>query len=133
MTEPVIVRLEAIHLDEAFARTLSPEAVSALVSFPSFALESGQKTLAVGGAIQITPGRVRLWLKTTPGAEILAIRIFRSAQKFTRLALTENHRVECICTDNLSARVAKMLSYKQDAIIRNYQPGCDAILFSIVR
>ncbi|MDC7940291.1 hypothetical protein [Raoultella ornithinolytica] len=133
MTEPVIVRLEEFHLNEIFQNSLPQKAVEALVSFPSFAMEYGQKTLATGGAIQIAPGRVRLWLNTVPGAEVFPIHIFRTARKFTEIALTENHRVECICTDNLSARVAKMLSYQQDAIIRSYQPGCDARLFSIVR
>lgn len=133
MTEPVIVHLEAFHLEDIFPIPLPPEAVASLVSFPSFALECGDKTLAAGGAIQAAPGRVRLWLNTGPGAELFAIRIFRAARKFTEIALAENHRVECICTDNLSARVAKMLSYQQDAVIRNYQPGRDARLFSIVR
>lgn len=133
MTEPVIVHLEEFHLNEIFPDSLPPEAVAALVSFPSFAMEYGEKTLAAGGAIQIAPGRVRLWLKTATGAELFPVHIFRTARRFTEIALAENHRVECICTDNLSARVAKMLSYRQDAIIRNYQPGCDARLFSILR
>lgn len=133
MTEPVIVRLEEFHIHEIFQDPLPQEAVAALVSFPSFAMEYGDKTLAAGGAIQIAPGRVRLWLNTVPGAEVFPVHIFRTAWKFTEIALAENHRVECICTDNLSARVAKMLSYQQDAIIRSYQPGCDARLFSIVR
>lgn len=92
-----------------------------------------EKTLAAGGAIQLAPGRVRLWLYTVPDAEQFPVHIFRAALRFTEIALSENYRVECICADNLSARVAKMLSYQQDAIIRNYQPGCDARLFSIVR
>lgn len=133
MTDPVIVRLEEFHLNEIFTDPLPPEAVASLVSFPSFAMEYGETTLAVGGAIQIAPGRVRLWLKTAPGAELFPIHIYRAARRFTKIALAENHRVECICPDNLSARVAKMLSYQQDAIIRNYQPGRDARLFSIVR
>ncbi|MBD3706019.1 hypothetical protein IE993_19855 [Klebsiella pneumoniae] len=94
---------------------------------------TGKKTLAAGGAIQLAPGRVRLWLHTVPDAEQFPVHIFRAALRFTEIALSENYRVECICADNLSARVAKMLSYQQDAIIRNYQPGCDARLFSIVR
>lgn len=133
MTDAAIVRLEEFHLDEIFPEPLPPETVAALVSFPSFALERGEKTLAAGGAIQIAPGRVRLWLKANPDAADFSVRIFRAAAQFTAIALRENHRVECVCTDNLSARVAKMLSYQQDAIIRNYQPGCDARLFSIVR
>ncbi|MEN0615491.1 hypothetical protein [Klebsiella indica] len=133
MTEPVIVRIEEFHIHEIFQDSLSQEAVSTLVSFPSFAMEYGEKTLAAGGAIQIAPGRVRLWLNTAPGAELFPVHIFRAARRFTEIALTENHRVECICIDNLSSRVAKMLSYQQDVIIRNYQPGCDARLFSIVR
>ncbi|HDZ0443373.1 TPA: hypothetical protein ACSPFY_000387 [Klebsiella pneumoniae] len=133
MTEPVIVRLEEFHIHDIFQEPLLQEVVAALVSFPSFAMEYGEKTLAAGGAIQIAPGRVRLWLNTAPGAELFPIHIFRAARKFTEIALAENYRVECICADNLSARVAKMLSYRQDAIIRNYQPGCDARLFSIVR
>ncbi len=133
MTEPVIVRLEEFHIHEIFQDPLPQEAVAALVSFPSFAMEYGEKTLAAGGAIQIAPGRVRLWLKTATGAELFPVHIFRAALRFTEIALSENYRVECICADNLSARVAKMLSYQQDAIIRNYQPGCDARLFSIVR
>ncbi|HHN5932851.1 MAG: hypothetical protein ACLT24_27345 [Klebsiella sp.] len=133
MTEPIIVHLEEFHLNEIFPDSLPPEAVASLVSFPSFAMEYGEKTLAAGGAIQLAPGRVRLWLNTAPGAELFPIHIFRAARKFTEIALAENYRVECICADNLSARVAKMLSYQQDAIIRNYQPGCDARLFSIVR
>ncbi|STU07590.1 Uncharacterised protein [Klebsiella pneumoniae] len=94
---------------------------------------TGKKTLAAGGAIQLAPGRVRLWLHTVPGAEQFPVHIFRAALRFTEIALSENYRVECICADNLSARVAKMLSYQQDAIIRNYKPGCDARIFSIVR
>ncbi|KDE37420.1 hypothetical protein AW40_07175 [Kosakonia radicincitans UMEnt01/12] len=133
MTDTAIVRLEEFHLDEIFPKPLPPETIAALVSFPSFALECGQKTFAVGGAIQIAPDRVRLWLKTIPESAEFSIRIFRAAAQFTAIAARDNHRVECICTDNLSARVAKMLSYQQDAIIRNYQPGCDARLFSIVR
>lgn len=133
MTEPVIVHLEEFHLNEIFPNPLPAEAIASLVSFPSFAMEYGKTTLAVGGAIQIAPGRVRLWLNTGPGAELSPVHIFRAARRFTEIALAENHRVECVCIDNLSARVAKMLSYQQDAIIRNYQPGCDARLFSIVR
>ncbi len=58
MTEPVIVHLEEFHLNEIFPDSLPPEAVASLVSFPSFAMEYGEKTLAAGGAIQLAPGRV---------------------------------------------------------------------------
>lgn len=53
MTEPVIVHLEEFHLNEIFPDSLPPEAVASLVSFPSFAMEYGEKTLAAGGAIQL--------------------------------------------------------------------------------
>ncbi len=66
MTEPVIVHLEEFHLNEIFPDSLPPEAVASLVSFPSFAMEYGEKTLAAGGVIQLAPGRVRLWLHTVP-------------------------------------------------------------------
>lgn len=79
MTEPVIVRLEEFHIHEIFQDPLPQEAVAALVSFPSFAMEYGEKTLAAGGAIQIAPGRVRLWLKTATGAELFPVHIFRTA------------------------------------------------------
>ena len=75
MTEPVIVRLEEFHIHEIFQDPLPQEAVAALVSFPSFAMEYGDKTLAAGGAIQIAPGRVRLWLNTVPGAEVFPVHI----------------------------------------------------------
>lgn len=132
MTEPVIVHLEEFHLNEIFPDSLSPEAVASLVSFPSFAMEYGKNTCR-WWRHSVSPGRVRLWLYTVPDAEQFPVHIFRAALRFTEIALSENYRVECICADNLSARVAKMLSYQQDAIIRNYQPGCDARLFSIVR
>ena len=97
MTEPVIVHLEEFHLNEIFPDSLPPEAVASLVSFPSFAMEYGEKTLAAGGAIQLAPGRVRLWLHTVPGAEQFPVHIFRAALRFTEIALSENVSAPITC------------------------------------
>ncbi len=133
MTEPVIVHLEEFHLNEIFPDSLPPEAVASLVSFPSFAMEYGEKNTCRWWRHSVSPGPGQTLVTYRTGAEQFPVHIFRAALRFTEIALSENYRVECICADNLSARVAKMLSYQQDAIIRNYKPGCDAGLFSIVR
>lgn len=132
MTKPIVVRMEEFHLEE-LRPGLPKKSIKLLAAYPSFAMECGEETIAIGGAIPAWPGRVRLWLISGSGAGRYAIHIAKTCRRFVDIAVKENHRVECVCFDPSSARLAKMLSFKQESIMRHHQPNIDAFLFSITR